>query len=97
MAMEIKPTQTGVSQSLTQKPLQANATESSSNRTTRTDTVTVTTAAEDLKEMEKNLSSLANADEARIAAVKERIQSGAFQIDVAKIAEKMIDQETDLL
>lgn len=97
--MEIKPTQTGVTQSLTQKPLQANATASSSNRATRTDTVTVTvtTAAEDLKEMEKNLSSLANADEARIAAVKERIQSGAFQIDVAKIADKLIEQETDLL
>ena len=97
MAMEIKPTQTGITQSLTQKPLQANATASSSNRATRTDTVTVTTAAEDLKEMEKNLSSLASADEARISSIKERIQNGSFQIDVAKIAEKLVDQENDLL
>jgi hypothetical protein len=46
MAIEIKPTQTGVTQSLMQKPLKAEAAADASNRTTGTDTVTVTSAAE---------------------------------------------------
>ncbi|MBL6688722.1 MAG: flagellar biosynthesis anti-sigma factor FlgM [Pseudomonadales bacterium] len=97
MAMDIKPTQTGVTQTPTQKPMQAKAAADLSNRATKTDTVTVTTAAEDLIEMEKQLSSLSNADDARIANIKAQVQAGSFQIDSAKIAEKLIEQETDLL
>jgi len=62
-----------------------------------TDTVTVTSAAEDLIEMEKKLSNLSGADEARVASIKEQVQNGSFQIDVAKIAEKLIQQEQELL
>ena len=97
MAIEIKPTQTGVTQSLMQKPLKTEAAADSTNRTTRTDTVTVTSAAEDLIEMEKKLSNLSGSDEARVASIKEQVQNGSFQIDVAKIAEKLIQQEQELL
>ena len=62
-----------------------------------TDTVTVTSAAEDLIEMEKKLSNLSGSDEARVASIKEQVQNGSFQIDVAKIAEKLIQQEQELL
>ena len=97
MAIEIKPTQTGITQSLMQKPLKAEATADTTHRSTRTDTVTVTSAAEDLFEMEKKLSTLSGSDEARVASIKEQVQSGSFQIDVAKIAEKLIQQEQELL
>ena len=97
MAIEIKPTQTGVTQSLMQKPLKAEAAADASNRTTGTDTVTVTSAAEDLIEMEKKLLNLSDSDEARVASIKEQVQNGSFQIDVAKIAEKLIQQEQELL
>ena len=51
--MEIKPTQAGMPQSATQKPLQPNAASNSSDSTARQDSVTVTAQAEDLKVMEK--------------------------------------------
>jgi len=80
-----------------QKPLKAEAPADATDRSTRTDTVTVTSAAEDLIEMEKKLSNLSGSDEARVASIKEQVQNGSFQIDVAKIAEKLIQQEQELL
>ena len=76
MAIEIKPTQTGVTQSLMQKPIKAEAAADASNRTTGTDTVTVTSAAEDLIEMEKKLSNLSGADEARVLQLRSRCRTG---------------------
>jgi flagellar biosynthesis anti-sigma factor FlgM len=97
MAMEIKPAQTGISPSSMQKPLQANATSDMSNRATSTDTVTVTSAAEGMLEMEKTLSNLPSSNDERISAIKALIYEGQFHIDAGKIAEKLIEQELDLL
>jgi len=47
--------------------------------------------------MEKKLSNLSGSDEARVASIKAQVQNGSFQIDVAKIAEKLIQQEQELL
>lgn len=97
MAMEIKPTQTGTTPGSMQKPLQANAADDLSNRATSTDTVTVTSAAEGMLEMEKTLSNLPSSNGERIAAIKQLIYEGHFHIDAGKIAAKLIEQELDLL
>ena len=89
MAIEIKPTQTGVTQSLMQKPLRLKAAADASNRTTRTDTVTVTSAPKILSKWKRNFEP-SGSDEAARCSIKEQVQNGSFQIDVAKIAEKLI-------
>ena len=97
MAMEIKPTQTGITQPISQKPLQTHAATDMSNETTRTSTVTVTSAAEDLIEMERALSELAGVDEAKVALLKQQIEDEELQVDASHIAGKLIAQEIELL
>jgi negative regulator of flagellin synthesis FlgM len=95
--MEIKPTQTSVPQSTTQKPLQSNAAGSSSDSTARQDSVTVTSQAEDLKVMEKKLSDMSGVDTARVEAAKAKLAEGGFSIDAGAIADALIEQEKFLL
>ena len=95
--MEIKPTQTGVPQSTTQKPLQSNAAGSSSDSTARQDSVTVTAQAEDLKVMEKKLSDMSGVDTARVEAAKAKFAEGGLSIDAGAIADALIEQEKFLL
>ena len=97
MAIEIKPTQAGPTPGSMQKPVQANAPDDLSNRATSTDTVTVTSAAEGMLEMEKTLSNLPSSNDERVAAIKQLIYEGQFHIDAGKIAAKLIEQELDLL
>ena len=68
-----------------------------SNETTRTSTVTVTSAAEDLIEMERALSELAGVDEAKVALLKQQIEDEALQVDASDIADNLIAQEIELL
>ena len=95
--MEIKPTQTGMPQSTTQKPLQTNAAGSSSDSKARQDSVTVTAQAEDLKVMEKKLSDMTGVDTARVEAAKAKLADGQFSIDSGAIADALIEQEKYLL
>ena len=94
--MEIRPTQTGVPQSTTQKPLQSNAAGSSSDSTARQDSVTVTAQAEDLKVMEKKLD-MSGVDTARVEAAKAKLAEGGLSIDAGAIADALIEQEKFLL
>jgi len=97
MAIEIKPNNTGMPQSVTQKSQQVSAPMGLSDTRTQTDTVTVTSAAEDLIEMEKKLSDIDGIDAAKVADIKQRIQAGDYPMDAAKIAGKLIEQELELL
>ena len=95
--MEIKPTQTGMPQSTTQKPLQTNAAANMSDPKARPDSVTVTSQASDLKVMEKKLSDINGVDEARVAAAKAKLSEGQFAFDAGTIADALIEQEKYLL
>jgi negative regulator of flagellin synthesis FlgM len=58
--------------------------------------VQLTGAARSLAAMEQNLVALPAMDEARVAAVKRRLDSGEYQIDPQRIADKLLHLDSDL-
>lgn len=60
------------------------------------DTVSLTSSAQLLQKLEEILAAAPASDAKRIAALKEAIDSGAYEIDAATIAERLIRMEQDL-
>lgn len=60
------------------------------------DKVSFTSTAEKLKELEKQLSQESPVNEQKVQNVRAAIDSGEYQVDPEKIAEKMIDFESQL-
>ena len=60
------------------------------------DTVSLTDSAQLLQRLEEILAAAPAADAKRIAALKEAIDSGTYQIDASTIAERLIRLEQDL-
>lgn len=58
--------------------------------------VQLTGAARSLAAAEQSLASLPPVDEARVAAVKRRLDSGEYRIDAQRIADKLLHLESDL-
>jgi len=61
-----------------------------------TDTVSLTSSAQLLQKLEEILAAAPASDTKRIAALKEAIDSGAYEIDAATIADRLIRLEQDL-
>ncbi len=61
--------------------------------TAATDTVTLTSAASQLRSLEQQLTSLPIVDIQRVDAIKRDIANGAYEIQPTRIAEKMIQME----
>ena len=57
------------------------------------DTVSLTDTATHLKSLEKQLASQPVVDKERVEAMKQKIASGSFRVDPARVAEKMLNLE----
>jgi negative regulator of flagellin synthesis FlgM len=60
------------------------------------DAVAITDTAAKLKAIEARLAQVPDVDAARVAAIRERIESGNYRPDPARIAEKLMRLEQDL-
>jgi negative regulator of flagellin synthesis FlgM len=58
--------------------------------------VQLTGAARNLAAMEQSLVALPAVDEARVAAVKRRLDSGEYRIDAQRIADRLLHLESEL-
>jgi negative regulator of flagellin synthesis FlgM len=58
--------------------------------------VQLTGAARSLAAVEQSLVALPAVDEARVAAVKRRLDSGTYKIDPQRVADKLLHLEADL-
>lgn len=60
------------------------------------DTVTLTNTAAEMLKLEERLASVPDIDDARVAAIKERIASGNYKIDPEKIVDSLFRIEKEL-
>ncbi len=58
--------------------------------------VRITGAARDLAAIEQGLRELPVVDEARVAAVRQRLDEGSYRVDPQKIADRLLHVERDL-
>ncbi len=58
--------------------------------------VQLTGAARGLASIEQSLRTLPAVDETRVAAVKERLQNGSYEIDPQRVADKLLRMDSDL-
>jgi len=58
--------------------------------------VHLTGAARGLAALEQSLQSQPVVDEARVAAVKERLQKGSYEVDPQRVADKLLRLDSDL-
>lgn len=69
----------------------ANASVSSSNSTA--DTVQLSTQAQELSRIQRDLQTLPEIDEARVSQVRESIDNGSYVIDADRIAAQILSDE----
>ena len=63
---------------------------------TRTDEVALTDTAVRLKRIETSLAEQPEVDQARVDALREKVESGDYQVDSNEIARKLMQMEQDL-
>ncbi|KUE81702.1 flagellar biosynthesis anti-sigma factor FlgM [Aeromonas schubertii] len=63
---------------------------------TRQDSVSLTSEAQQLQQMQKTLSSGAGGNESRVESLKKAIASGEYQVDSQRVAKKMASFEGQL-
>jgi negative regulator of flagellin synthesis FlgM len=93
-----KPQQTSTQRSTAengQKPSDAQPSQGTRSADTA-DKVSLTNTAEKLKALEKQLSQEAPVNEQKIANVRAALENGDYEIDPEKIAEKMLNFESNL-
>ena len=60
------------------------------------DTVTLTNSAAEMLKLEERLASIPDIDSARVAAIKEQIESGTYKVNAEKIVDNLLNVEKDL-
>lgn len=85
---------TGSSQGANTKP----ATSSPDNRaaTVKTDSVSLTSEAQQLQQMQKNLNSASTGNESRVESLKKAVANGEYQVNSEAVAKKMLSFESNL-
>ena len=85
---------TGSSQGANTKP----ATSSPDNRaaTFNTDSVSLTSEAQQLQQMQKNLNSASTGNESRVESLKKAVANGEYQVNSEAVAKKMFSFESNL-
>jgi len=61
-----------------------------------TDAVRLTDTVAHLKKIEVRLAQVPAVDQARVQAMRQKIQSGQYRIDAASLADKLLQMEQDL-
>ncbi|MBL0559982.1 flagellar biosynthesis anti-sigma factor FlgM [Aeromonas hydrophila] len=85
---------TGSSQGANTKP----TTSSPDNRaaTVKTDSVSLTSEAQQLQQMQKNLNSASTGNESRVESLKKAVANGEYQVNSEAVAKKMFSFESNL-
>jgi len=73
----------------------SNSTTQSGSSTTQSDTVSITDMAARLSSLEKKLASQPDVDQAHVNRVRDAISRGEYRIDPDRVADKMMDFESD--
>ncbi|NOZ11358.1 MAG: flagellar biosynthesis anti-sigma factor FlgM [Gammaproteobacteria bacterium] len=60
------------------------------------DTVSLTATASQLQQLESELVSLPVVDTNRVEAIRQSIQSGSFEVDANRVADKLTSLESDI-
>jgi negative regulator of flagellin synthesis FlgM len=60
------------------------------------DALKLTQTATSLKQVETRLASIPDVDRARVEAVRQRVESGAYKLDANRIADRLLRFERDL-
>jgi negative regulator of flagellin synthesis FlgM len=81
---------------VTDKPQQGEAGSIGAAAQTAGDTLTLTNSARTLQKIEEAVAKAPVVDAARVAAVKQAISSGTYQIDAGRIADKLLKFERGL-
>jgi len=63
---------------------------------TRTDEVALTDTAVRLKRIEASLAELPEVDQAKVDALRERVESGDYEIDGSAVAQRLMQMEQEL-
>lgn len=58
--------------------------------------VRLTDTATSLKQVEARIADLPNVDRARVDAVRQRVESGAYQVNAGRLADRLLAFERDL-
>ena len=82
--------------SRTESASQSTDAQSSKAAAAASDTVSLTSSAQLLQKLEEILAAAPASDAKRIAALKDAIDSGTYEIDAATIADRLIRMEQDL-
>ena len=75
---------------------QGESARSTGSEETRTDAVALTDTAVRLKRIEASLAEQPEVDQARVEALRERIESGDYQVDGKEVAARLMQMEQDL-
>jgi negative regulator of flagellin synthesis FlgM len=62
----------------------------------QSDNVSLTGASRDLASIQQSLMSMPAVDEARVANVKRRLESGQYRVDAQRVADRLLHLESDL-
>lgn len=104
MSINVKSTTTNKrTQATSSKPSGAaksskgsNASKSSNSNTANEDSIQLTDTAAKLQQIEQSLSDIPIVDNARVDAISQSIDDGQYQINDHKIADRIIQTETDI-
>lgn len=77
------------------KRLEQNATPPGGGRDAESD-VQLTGAARNLAAIEQTLRAMPAVDDLRVSVVRQRLESGDYQVDPQRVADKLLQLETDL-
>ncbi|MCE7901946.1 MAG: flagellar biosynthesis anti-sigma factor FlgM [Gammaproteobacteria bacterium PRO9] len=58
--------------------------------------VRLTDTATNLKQVEQRLASVPDVDQARVSAVRQRVESGNYQVNAGRLADRLLAFERDL-
>lgn len=64
--------------------------------TVKTDSVSLTSEAQQLQQMQKSLNTASTGNESRIESLKKAVASGEYKVNSEAVARKMFSFETDL-
>ncbi|WP_166263667.1 flagellar biosynthesis anti-sigma factor FlgM [Marinobacter caseinilyticus] len=92
---QVNTQKTSTEKSPAQSTQQA-APEPSKAQATRGDSVSLSSQAKNLKQLEQGLDSFPEMDDERIEAIKAALADGSYKIDAEKLAQKMLDMDQSI-
>jgi negative regulator of flagellin synthesis FlgM len=95
-AEPIAPVKSSTSGSVVSDKSQGEASAAGASTPQTGDTVTLTSSARSLQKIEEAIAKAPVVDASKVAAVKNSIQSGTYQIDAGRVADKLLQFERGL-